>query len=158
MKKEIKPDEPAFLEEGDIITIKPGMQIYVELPETFVYSNGKDPKKLAQTNIKVGEVRTNGAGETLNTKKFAGSYLVQDARSQGGGTGHGPGDVYPDGHHIIATKLKSGNEYNPNGGLISFYQSGCFNAMIEPKDIQAEGKLQKTWIPIPEKTSKPKMK
>lgn len=158
MTKEIQKEQPAFLEEGDIIKIKTGMKIYVELPETFVYSNGKDPKKLAQTDIKVGEVRTNAAGDTLDTKKFAGAYLVQDARSQGGGTGHGPGDVYPDGHHIIATKLKAGNEYNPNGGLISFYQSGFFTAMIEPKDIQAEGKLQKTWIPVVDKKSKPKMK
>jgi hypothetical protein len=59
-----------------------------------------------------------------------GEFVEIDARSAGGGTGHGPHDVYPDGHQIIARKLING-VYDPTAPTVRFYQSGCFTNQID---------------------------
>lgn len=46
----------------------------------------------------------------------------------GGGTGHGPGDVYPNGHRVIAR--------SDDGTTISFYQSGCFTSVVDPAEFE----------------------
>lgn len=58
-----------------------------------------------------------------------GEFIVTKTTFDGGGTGHGPHDVYPDGHHVFCKALKDG-KYNENGVEISFYQSGSFTCMI----------------------------
>lgn len=151
------PKGNELLQEGDIITIKAGMSVSAQVPEMFIYANRRDSKALTTTTVKVGSVLDNGNGETFNTKKFAGSYVVEKTTFDGGGTGHGPGDVYPDGHHVVATKLKKDNEYSATGTKVEFYQTGAFNCMIEPKDIQAEGKMQKSWVVVPTKDLKSKI-
>jgi len=75
-----------------------------------------------------------------------GSYLVEKTTVDGGGTGHGPGDIYPDGHHVYARRLLKGTEWNTAVQLIDFWQSGSFNRMIEPKNVKVIGKAQKTWL------------
>lgn len=149
--------EENFLQEGDVITIKAGMNVSTQVPEMFVYSNRRDSKKLTTTTVKVGEVLDNGNGETFNTKKFAGSYVVEKTEFTGGGTGHGPGDVYPDGHHVTATKLKKDNQYSATGIQVQFYQSGAFNCMVLPSEIQPEGQMQKSWTVVEKKDLKSKI-
>jgi hypothetical protein len=78
---------------------------------------------------KVRETRLEGLPKQFDTSIYIGEYVVTDARMEGGGTGMGPGDVYPDGWRIIARKLNN-EEYDPKGLRISFYQSGCFSAML----------------------------
>jgi hypothetical protein len=58
-----------------------------------------------------------------------GEFVVIKTTFDGGGTGHGAHDVYPDGHHVFCKALKDG-EYDENGIEVSFYQSGCFRCMI----------------------------
>lgn len=149
------PKDNLLLEEGDIITIKTGMSISVQVPEMFVYSNRRDSKALTTTTVKVGSILDNGNGETFNTKKFAGNYLVEKTTFEGGGQAHN--DTFPDGHHVVATKLKKDNEYSATGTKIEFYQTGFFNCMIKPDDIQAEGKMQKSWVVVPTKDLKSKI-
>lgn len=57
-------------------------------------------------------------------------FVVIRTAFDGGGTGHGPHDVYPDGHHVFCKALKNG-KYDKNGIEINFYQSGSFTCMIE---------------------------
>ena len=59
-------------------------------------------------------------------------FVVIKTALEGGGTGHGQFDIYPDGHHVYLKRLNNG-EYDKNGDEISFYQSGCFNNIV--KDI-----------------------
>ena len=59
-----------------------------------------------------------------------GEFVVIDTREEGGGTGMGPHDVYPDGHHVFCKRLKNG-EYDENGEEVNFYQTGSFTCMIE---------------------------
>lgn len=56
-------------------------------------------------------------------------FVVVETILTGGGTGHGPHDVYPDGHHVVAQEV--GGER-----LVRFYQSGCFVGMRPPEDIE----------------------
>lgn len=58
-----------------------------------------------------------------------GEFVVIKTTFDGGGTGHGQNDVYPDGYHVFCKALKNG-EYDENGIEISFYQSGSFTCMI----------------------------
>jgi hypothetical protein len=57
-------------------------------------------------------------------------FVVENVGMQGGGTGHGPNDIYPDGWHVEARRLNEKNEYDPRGEVIEFYQTGCFNCMV----------------------------
>lgn len=63
-----------------------------------------------------------------------GEFLVVKAISDGGGTGMGPHDIYPDGHHVFCKKMGADGTYD-NGLEIDFYQTGCFTAMIAPGKV-----------------------
>jgi len=78
-------------------------------------------------------------------------FLVEKTAFDGGGTGHGPHDIYPDGDHIWIRRLKvlKGKDkeilkYDPKGETTHFYTSGCSNCFIELKDIKYHGKMKKT--------------
>ena len=77
---------------------------------------------------------------------FIGAYVVTKTSFSGGGTGHGPHDIYPDGHHVIAKQLDDNRDYDENGLEINFYQSGCFTAMIYAKDIEKVGSKKMTFV------------
>lgn len=57
-------------------------------------------------------------------------FTVISAHMGGGGTGHGPGDVYPDGWLVEAERLDGPRE------VVKLSQSGCFNDVIDAKDIE----------------------
>ena len=63
-----------------------------------------------------------------------GTYVVTKTQMTGGGTGHGPHDVYPDGHHVTAMSMEEDNAF------IQFYQTGCFINMIE--DVKPIGQAR----------------
>ncbi len=69
--------------------------------------------------------------------KISHCWVVVETATTGGGTGHGPHDVFPDGHQVTIKLLN----YNNKGLLkghhsIRFYQSGCFTGLIPPKEIE----------------------
>ena len=118
-----------MLEEGDIIELKEGMRVYAEVPEHFLYSNRRGVfDKTAR-----GEIEIQG-----HLSHFAGRYVVYKTATDGGGHGHGPHDVYPDGHHVFAEKLDIPSV------RVDFYQTGCFTAML-PK-LKAIKKATLAWI------------
>lgn len=135
-----------FLTEGDVIELKSGHTVYVRLPMHFVYANRKGVfDELAETEVTIGHDKLG-----MNTDWLAGRYIVTATGMQGGGTGHGPHDVYPDGHHVTAEKI-------PADGIdgigqprtkVSFYQSGAFTAMI--RDIRPIGRARAKWELEPE--------
>jgi hypothetical protein len=73
------------------------------------------------------EERVKQAGVALHVGD---EYLVVKTEMNGGGTGHGPHDVFPDGHCVDAIKLGTGRSFDPNGLRIQFYQTGSFNCKI----------------------------
>ena len=116
-----------MLQEGDIIELQEGHKVYATVPEHFLYSNRKGSFKPARGEAVI-------RGELMY---LAGRYAVYKISHDGGGTGHGPGDVYPDGHHVFAERLDDASV------KVDFYQSGCFTAMLP--DLQAVGKAVRKW-------------
>lgn len=72
--------------------------------------------------------------DKIDTSQYVGDYMVIDTSLDGGGTGHGYYDIYPDGHHVYCQKMKDG-QYDPNGFKIDFFQTGSFNVMIAPERV-----------------------
>ena len=72
-----------------------------------------------------------------------GEFLVVKSSLEGGGTGMGPHDIYPDGHHVTCKRLNIDGTYNEDGEEISFYQSGSFTSMITKDEIQPIRTLSK---------------
>ncbi len=68
-------------------------------------------------------------------------YVVIEAKMQGGGTGHGPHDVYPDGWYVVAKRLDKRRKWNPRGEEITFYMTGCFINLIPPEEVSIVGKI-----------------
>ncbi len=84
------------------------------------------------------------------------TFVVIRAEAAGGGTGHGPNDVYPDGWEIIAQRLNADGSYDPDGERILFYQTGqlgshCYTCQA---DAEVIGKMRKitTWVPAAQAT------
>lgn len=113
--------------EGDVIEIKAEHKVYAYVPEHFVYGNKKGCFDLTHTAITIND----------EFSYFEGKYIVVKTAFDGGGTGHGPHDVYPDGHHVFCVKE------DDDKVKIDFYQSGSFTAMIE--DIEPVGKASLSW-------------
>ena len=106
-----------MLQVDDIIVLKEGMTVYADIPEHFVYSNRRGSFESTRHEVTIG-----GQFDYL-----AGKYIVTKTLKEGGGTGHGPHDIFPDGHHVFCEKIIDKKI------KVDFYQSGCFTAMI--KDI-----------------------
>jgi len=56
------------------------------------------------------------------------SFTVTEVDLTGGGNGHGPNDVYPDGHRVTAR--------GTSGRTVRFYQTGCFTGIVKPEDVE----------------------
>jgi len=118
----------SMLAEGDIIDVPIGMRVYASVPEHFLYANRRGVfDKLAHGEVVVAE----------DFAHMAGRYVVFKTASDGGGTGHGPHDVYPNGHHVYCEKLDG------SGHRLDFYQSGCFS--VVHTDVVPVGKAERTW-------------
>jgi hypothetical protein len=100
----------------------------------------------------LGPIQKIGVGKKIlefETKSYIGRYLVTDTNMQGGGTGHGPHDVYLDGWHVTCIMLNDDGTFCESNRKVTFYQSGCFTAVIPPGKIKAvKGiKYHRTFLP-----------
>ena len=70
----------------------------------------------------------NHTGDVLvHSKLGKGEWVVVSTCLTGGGTGHGPHDVYPDGHQLTLRLLKPDSDQIVwSRKAQQFYQSGCF--------------------------------
>lgn len=124
-----------LLKEGNIVELKQGHKVYAEIPSHFVFENRVGCFDLAKTEVPVG-----GNKNGLNTDYLVGRWVVVRTEYGGGGTGHGAGDVYPDGHKVTCEKIVDHSwEYKIR---VSFYQTGCFTAMIREDEIDVVGQAQ----------------
>ncbi len=89
---------------------KLGFKLSVKDAKEFVLSKVKKPKS---------------ESFVLN----GGEFVVIRTTSDGGGTGMGAHDVYPNGHRVYCKRLRNG-DFDENGTEVNFYQTGSFTAMI----------------------------
>ena len=97
-----------------------------------------------RTTAKIGKIPPRTVTLELGAhdpSRATAKFVVEKANMEGGGTGHGAGDVYPDGWHVEARRLNEDGTYNPKGEVILFYMSGCFTNTVEMKDIQIVSKM-----------------
>lgn len=116
-----------YLAEGDVIQIKIGNKVNAKVPKHFLYSNRRGDFSLSSGTVTIDD----------NFSYLAGKYVVVRALMNGGGTGHGQHDVFPDGWHVYCKSLDNENEIN-------FYQSGCFDTLNT--DVEVVGKAEMTWV------------
>ncbi len=126
-----------LLKPGDIVELKRGHEVYVELPAHFCYSNREGTfDELARTEVTIGKPKGG-----MDTEWLAGRYVVTSVAEDGGGTGMGDRDVYPSGHHVHCEKLQRSR--HDSRVKVDFYQTGCFTAMI--KEIEPVGRAVARW-------------
>jgi len=129
--------EQDLLKEGDIIMLQIGDTVLFEIPAHFLYGN-----RVGVFNEVSKDAVVIGNHKGLNTEFLAGEYVVIKTAMDGGGTGHGDSDSYPDGHHVWCEKMFDWGIGHP-GILVDFFQTGCFTAML--KDRKPTGKAELTW-------------
>ncbi len=127
-----------LLTEGDIIKLEKGHNVYVDLPKHCFYSNKVGCFEIAHENIEVGSKPLG-----FDTAFLEGKYIVVKTVCDGGGTAHGPHDVFPNGHHVYCEKMVDSLDYKIK---VDFYQTGSFTAMIE--HIKPIGKGELTYKEI----------
>ena len=128
-----------MLREGDVFEIERGDRVYVDLPGHLWpknYSRAVDDMvadwRVGRCEVTVGDELRGGPSDFL-----LGKYVVTGTSLSGGGTGMGPHDVYPDGHHVKAQHVVHSNL------KIEFYQSGSFTCKLQNKS--AIGRATATW-------------
>lgn len=89
--------------------------------------------------------------DAFDESRPSAKFVVTRAEAAGGGTGHGPHDVYPDGWEVVAKRLHVDGSYDPDGETILFYQTGqlgshCYTCQA---DAEVIGKMRRitTWVP-----------
>ena len=116
-----------LLQEGDVIDLGLDNCNYADVPEHFVYRNRQGSWRRTHAAVIIrGEFQY-----------LAGRYIVTKTTVDGGGVGHGPGDVYPNGHHVFCMRADDPST------TVDFYQTGCFTAMIP--DLLPRGRAIQTW-------------
>jgi len=120
--------EKDFLEVGDVIKSR-----------KFAFGDSDEEDNEEEKIIFVdGETK-----EDYDQSRGQAKFVVEEAQMEGGGTGMGPGDVYPDGWAVYARRLHDDGTYDPKGEVIMFYMSGCFNNMVYMEDIEIVGKMKR---------------
>jgi hypothetical protein len=114
-------------------------------PVTHFYSEDERVAMAAETGQTPPKMYTTDEA-AYDPDRGSALFVVISARMGGGGTGMGPYDVYPDGWSVAAQRLDAEGKYDRTGEVVRFYQSGCFNCMVEPGDIEFVRKMEATFI------------
>lgn len=70
-------------------------------------------------------------------------FVVEEAQMGGGGTAHGPHDVYPDAWQVKARALRKNGKYDPKGKIREFNQmTTCFTNIID--EVEVVGKMKRS--------------
>ena len=117
------------LEEGDVISLGKGHRVYAEIPKHFVYANHRGDFEMTHHEVNLSDDQFD---------YYRGDYVVVKAQYEGGGTGMGPHDIYPDGWHVFCVSVEKPER------RVDFYQSGCFTCTI--KDIRPIGRAELKWV------------
>lgn len=99
------------------------------VPKALIYDNREGDWSLSREVVTVRG----------NFDYLAGTYVVTRTAQTGGGTGHGPHDVYPDGHEVTASDTENMDSE------VSFYQSGCFTHCWN-RPVTVIGKATQAWV------------
>ncbi len=80
----------------------------------------------------------------IDSSRIDAQYVVEHTETSGGGTDYVRNDVFSDGWLVKARRLSANGDYNSQGELIQFYQSGRFNHMVT--EVNVLGKMRRTFV------------
>jgi hypothetical protein len=85
-------------------------------------------------------------GDVIQSQDLgSGLWLVEEAGWGGGGTGHGPHDIYPDAWQVCVRKLNADNL--PTGPSKSFNQkTNCYSNCIPVVEVVGVWKVVKATV------------
>lgn len=140
---------------GDVITSKKFAFGYYDEQRTVITVDGTTTShpvtsfldnderlELAATSGQIPPEKETVEFGAYDPSRAKAKFVVEEAGMQGGGhSGRGDGD-YPDGWHVKARRLNNDDSYDPNGEVICFYMSGCFNGVIKPTNVRVVGKMR----------------
>ena len=162
------------LEEGHVIELKEGMQVYAELPEKFIYINTASNRPTIREVI-VGDVYKAMRVDVYDFRskiydvfkqrgidiksEFIDKFIEENVpKSDKDETFMLPpgkfvvtetrGSADQDGSYadkIICMRLDTHDNYDGFGDVVSFYQEEGWTAVITPEQIQPIGKMRKTF-------------
>lgn len=118
-----------FIQDGDVFELVDGDRVYAMVPKHLVYANRKGDWSLTRNDVMIEGVMS----------YLAGTYICTKTALDSGGCGHGPHDVYPNGHHVYAVKV------DDRDCKVDFYQSGSFTAMIGNRKPIGKATLEWKW-------------
>ncbi len=119
--------------DGSTSTHSVGYTVSEEERVAIVAKSGTIPPKLRTVEL--------GAHDK---SRGSAKFVVEEARMEGGSDS--PRDPWPDGWHITARRLSPEGKYDSSGEIIDFYMSGCFNCMVDAKDIKVVGKMKMRFV------------
>lgn len=114
-----------FLNEGDVIELKEGHDVYADVPKHFVYADKKGCWDLCHEKVTI-----DGDFDFLK-----GRYVVVSTCMRGGD--QASDGSYPDGHQVTCEKV------DDRSIRVDFYQNGSFTATI--RDISPIGRAVLSW-------------
>lgn len=121
-----------LLKKGDVFFIEKGQKLYTKengmREEEVIAGKASYHQEYKKDKIVVDRREYFSKAHLVSIKHIippVGEYIVLHTSYSGGGCGMGPDDVYPDGWHVTAKPL---DKEKP---IVSFYQTGCFTAMLE---------------------------
>lgn len=132
-----------LLQRGDVFVLEVGQKVYMRTRGLsdceVVCGEATSHQEYKRDKVVVGGKEYFSEPELREVKHPVpkpGNYRVVRTEYSGGGTGHGPHDIFPDGHKVFAQPV------GKDSPTISFYQTGCFTAMIEnPKIVKRDHKI-----------------
>lgn len=94
-------------------------------------------------------MKKNKIGDLIAHEKLGdGEWRVTATAMTGGGTGHGPHDIYPDGHQLTLMRDRDG-EIDWSEEPKEFYQSGCFDDSVMLPYCEPNADVQRPAAPSP---------
>lgn len=147
------------LDVGDVISSKKFAFGFFNKSKEIIYADGKTKNYILQefrseeerldTAIKTGKIPSELIDINLSAydeSRGDAKFVVEAVALTGGGHGHGFNDIYPDGWNISARRLNKDGSYSESNEIINFYTTGCFNCLINIKDIKILGKMKMQFI------------
>jgi hypothetical protein len=123
--------------------VKVGDIIDLYNSEQYTGPTQKDFRKISQIHEKdFFEKETDDMyRHFMSTNRVKGlEFLVERTAMEGGSTGGL--QESPNGWHVTARQLNRDGTYNPRGNVITFYQSGDFNTMVEKVKVIGKMKME----------------
>lgn len=103
--------------------------------------------KTMSVSVSMGDVIWLNAAQAATLETDSWMYVVEDAGTGGGTTGHSAGDYFPKYHEAVIRRLSDEREYDPEGAVVRIAQ-GCSYCNNEVGPVEIWGRMKRVfeWV------------